>query len=367
MAKPPSLGEFEFIDRLIKARAASGQSFYQHPLALGIGDDAALLPPLPEGEQLVVATDMLVEGRHYFAHVDPRSLGHKVLAVNLSDLAAMGARPVGFTLAAGLREIDTAWLEEFTTGLFALAQKFQCACVGGDTVRVPVDAPNVFSITVLGAIENGRALRRSGAKPDDDIWVSGNLGDAAYAVKRIAVDQKLNWPEPRVDLGRMLVGIANSAIDISDGFQSEVMHILRASSLPLNAELLIDHLPLGPALEAAIAAGALTREDAMCFAATGGDEYELCFTAPQAARANLIQIAAQAGVPLTRVGRMMAGRKDQASQLEPTLEPKLEPQLKPQFEPQLDWRDADHHAIDASLAARLAQSGFDHFRQQANT
>jgi thiamine-monophosphate kinase len=347
MAKLQTLGEFEFIDQLIKARAAAGQPFYQHPLALGIGDDAALFPPLSEGEQMVVATDMLVEGRHYFPNVDPQSLGHKVLAVNLSDLAAMGARPVGFTLAAGLREIDVAWLEAFTTGLFALAREHQCACVGGDTVRMPAQSPNVFSITVLGAIENGRALRRSCAAVGDAIWVSGQLGDAAYAVQRAVADQKLNWPTPRVALGRSLVGLAHAAIDISDGFQSEVMHLLRASPQALDAQISIDQLPLGAALTAAIAGGALTRDAALGFAATGGDEYELCFTAPESAQAALLQIATQSGLALTRVGQIIAGRKNQT--------------------PEIFWRDADHRPLDAAFAARLAASGFDHFRPQATT
>lgn len=330
------LGEFEFIDQFLKTRAGQGQHLFDDPSALGIGDDAALIPPLLQGEQLAVTTDMLVEGRHYYPEVDPQSLGHKVLAVNLSDLAAMGATPVAFTLAAALRSIDQPWLEQFLDGLFTLAQRFQCPLIGGDTVGLPHTAPQSFSVTAMGRVPVGMALRRDGLQAGDDLWVSGNLGDSAYAVQKRSSSDKLNWPQPRIALGLALRGIASAAIDISDGLRPELGHLLAKG---LSAEIFWDLLPLGQGLQQAIAQGEIRPDDARLFAATGGDEYELLFGAPQASRLEIAQIAARLELPLTRIGLVVA---------EPTH--------------RLNWKlSAGAPLSDPDLLRQLALGGFRHF------
>lgn len=339
-----SLGEFEFIDQLIRGQAIVGQQFYGDPRALGIGDDAALIPPLAANEQLAVSTDMLIEGRHYFPDVDPRSLGHKALAVNLSDLAAMGARPVGFTLAAGLRTIDVPWLTAFLQGMLNLARDVQCPLVGGDTTKTAADAPQVFSVTVMGAVPLGQALRRDGLQVGDELWVSGGIGDAAYAVNQRVVDRKLNWPQPRLALGRALLNVAHAAIDISDGLQSEIQHLLKSSSTrsgatsAFAAEMNWSALPLGPTLSAAIASGGISHDDAQLRAITGGDEYELLFAAPAARAEEIAAIGKSLELPLTRIGRIVAADA-----------------------PTITWRAANGMPISEALDARLRDGGFKHF------
>ena len=340
-----SLGEFEFIDQLLKVQAARGQPFYRHPQALGIGDDAALLPPLAANEQVAMASDMLIEGRHYRSRVDPRALGHKVLAVNLSDLAAMGARPLGFTLSAGLRDIRPDWMERFLDGLLSLARDSACPLIGGDTTAVPADAPEVFSVAILGAVPLGEALRRDGLQPEDDLWISGHLGDAAYAVSRNAEDPKLNWPQPRIELGMRLRGIASAAIDISDGLQSEIMHLCNgarnrdAAPETLKAVLNWESLPMGPSVTASIESAALSRADAICIAITGGDEYELLFGAPQRERAAIRSIGAALGLALSRIGHVESGRDG----------------------PQIDWVNTAGQPIPAQWQQRISGGGFRHF------
>ncbi len=340
-----SLGEFDFIGQFLKSQAAQGQPFFDSPFALGIGDDAALIPPLPAGEQMVVATDMLVEGRHYRSDVDPASLGHKVLAVNLSDLAAMGARPVAFTLAAALRSIDQQWLSHFLKGLFDLARSTQCPLIGGDTVGLSSDAPQSFSVTVLGAVPQGGALLRTGAKPGDDLWVSGSLGDAAYAVSRWVADSKLDWPSPRLALGQRLRGIASAAIDVSDGLGAEVRHLLVESgshrSVPLSATIDWQALPLGASLRLALQTQSISEDRARVFAATGGDEYELLFTAPVSEREQILAISASLALPLTRIGALVTA---------------------PAKECGISWRDPQGQPIRSELAAECGQGGFDHFK-----
>lgn len=340
-----SLGEFDFIGQFLKSQAAEGQSFFASPDALGIGDDAALIPPLPVGEQMVVATDMLIEGRHYRSDVDPASLGHKVLAVNLSDLAAMGARPVAFTLAAALRSIDQAWLSRFLSGLFDLAKSTQCPLIGGDTVGLPADAPQSFSVTVLGAVPRGRALLRSGLSAGDDLWVSGTLGDAAYAVSRWVADPKLDWPSPRLALGHRLQGVASAAVDISDGLSAEIRHLLAESTarggVPLSAEIDWGALPLGPNLLSACQSGSLAEERARVFAATGGDEYELLFAAPVSTRESIDAMGRSLSLPLTRIGSIAL---DATSTCE------------------IRWLDRQGRPIPEELAAECGQGGFDHFK-----
>jgi thiamine-monophosphate kinase len=272
---------------------------------LGVGDDCALLAPTP-GMQLAVSTDMLDEDRHFFSGADARNLGHKCLAVNLSDLAAMGARPVAFTLSLALPEASRAWLAGFAQGLFALADAFDCELVGGDTTRGPLN----ISITVLGEIEPGHALRRDAAQAGDDIWISGTLGDARLALaayrNEITLDapslelaaERMHAPTPRVALGRALAQrrLAHAALDISDGLVGDIGHILAASRV--GATLEVDSLPAGPVLA--------RQEDGLRrrFTVAGGDDYELCFAAAPAQREAILQAGEETGTPVTRVGRI---------------------------------------------------------------
>ncbi len=290
------------------------QEYFQRPhhaqrAALGIGDDCALIAPTP-GLQTAISSDMLVEGRHFFAGEDPQRLGHKALAVNLSDLAAMGARPVGFTLALALPAADRAWLQGFSKGLFALADAFNIELIGGDTTKGPLN----ICITVFGELAPGQALRRSAAQAGDDIWISGTLGDARLALAgyRLELPQQLDadsqraaavrmhTPVPRVELGMQLAaqGIAHAAIDISDGLIGDLGHILKLSQV--GATLDVDALPAGAIL--ATQHTALRR----AYTAAGGDDYELCFTAPVAAREAILAIADSVATPVTRVGRIEA-------------------------------------------------------------
>jgi len=296
-------GEFDLIRRHFTRAAPAGM--------LGVGDDCALLAP--SAEATAVSTDLLVEGRHFFPDVDPRALGHKSLAVNLSDLAAMGAKPTAFVLGLALPRVDDAWLSAFAGGLFALADAQGCPLVGGDTTRS--DAGTTLSITIFGTVPAQAALRRSGARPGDDLWVSGTLGDADLALRLLlgepevpvadraavlAVTRRaLEWPEPRVALGLALRGLASAAIDISDGLLQDVGHVLAASGC--GARLCADDVPVSSAV-AALPAGWRRR----C-ALGGGDAYELCFTAPPEARARVAEAAARAGVAVTRIGTAQAG------------------------------------------------------------
>jgi thiamine-monophosphate kinase len=274
---------------------------------LGVGDDCALLAPTP-GMQLAVSSDMLVEGRHFFAGADPFDLGHKCLAVNLSDLAAMGAAPLGFTLALALPAADPAWLDGFSRGLFALADLHACELVGGDTTKGPLNV----CITIFGELAPGSALRRDAARPGDDIWISGSLGDARLALagylNEIALDpaglalaaRRMHAPTPRIALGRLLAEgrLAHAALDISDGLVGDLGHILTASKV--GAVLNIDALPAGPVL------ARQSLELRRRFTAAGGDDYELCFTAPAANRDAILAAGEQSGTPVTRAGRIEA-------------------------------------------------------------
>ncbi len=274
---------------------------------LGVGDDCALIAP-ESGNVLAVSTDMLVEGRHFFAGADAAALGHKALAVNLSDLAAMGAAPRYATLALALPDADEAWLAQFAQGFFALADAFGTELIGGDTTR----GPRTISITVMGEIPAGLALRRDGAKAGDDIWLSGASGDAALGLAhmegRVRLSdearahclQRLHTPLPRVALGIALRGAASSAIDVSDGLVADIGHIGERSGVAI--ELRFAHLPRSAAL-ASCEEGHLAQE---CLLA-GGDDYELAFTAAASSRARLAALATELGLPLTRIGRVRAG------------------------------------------------------------
>jgi thiamine-monophosphate kinase len=316
------LGEFELIaryfDRAVK-RAA-----------LGIGDDCALLTVAP-GQQLAVSSDMLVEGRHFVSTVDPERLGHKALAVNLSDLAACGAAPLAFTLALALPRADPGFLDGFARGLHALADLHGMDLVGGDTTAGPL----AICITVFGEVPATQILRRDGARGGDDIWVSGTLGDARTALEMLRgsvalpgdaferVRAAMERPQPRVGLGMALRGIATAAIDVSDGLVGDLRHVLARSRA--GATLEVDAVPVSDVLLD------LPLERRREFALAGGDDYELLFTAPSSARPAVLAAAHAGGVRVSRIGRIDA-------------------------EPGLRLVDAERRAV----AGRYAS--FDHFR-----
>jgi thiamine-monophosphate kinase len=300
------LGEFELIERFFRRRGRGGGAVGKAGrVALGIGDDCALLAPEP-GMQLAISTDMLVEGRHFLATVPPQRLGHKALAVNLSDLAACGAEPLAFTLALAMPRAEVAFLEPFAAGLFALADAHGVELIGGDTTAGPLN----ISITVFGQVPAGGALLRRGAGAGDDLWVSGQLGDARLALEVFrgtvalggpefeAVRQAMECPQPRVALGRALRGIASAAIDLSDGLVGDLGHVLAASNV--GAEIDADALPRSAVLAAQDPA--LQRQ---CVLA-GGDDYELLFAAPPQHRAAVEAAGRLVGVAVTRIGRVDA-------------------------------------------------------------
>jgi thiamine-monophosphate kinase len=272
-------------------------------VALGVGDDCALWMPTP-GMQSAVSSDMLVEGRHFFPDADPLALGHKSLAVNLSDLAAMGAKPVAFTLALSLPEARAEWLAPFSKGLLALADQHGCELIGGDTTKGPLN----ICITIFGEVPPGQALRRDTAQPGDDIWVSGTLGDARLALagyrNEAALDratltaaaERMHKPTPRVALGAALRGVAHAAIDVSDGLVGDLAHILKRSNA--GATLAVDSLPAGPML------AKQPLDMRRRFTLAGGDDYELCFTAPAARRHAVLAAALACGIAASRVGRI---------------------------------------------------------------
>ncbi|MEY2683035.1 MAG: hypothetical protein RJA09_179 [Pseudomonadota bacterium] len=298
------MGEFDLIKRYFVRQAPRGSG-----VDLGVGDDCALLRPQP-GMQLAVSTDMLVEGRHFFPTVDPLRLGHKALAVNLSDLAAMGAQPLAFTLSLALPNVDEPWLAAFAQGLWALSDHTACPLVGGDTTRGPLN----ISITVMGQLPPGQALLRSAAQVGDDIYVSGQLGDARLGLEalqgHIELDQqvlqrcrdRLERPDPRLALGQNLRGVAHAAADTSDGLVSDLGHVLVASEVA--AELWWPSLWGGGAVSMDVRAQGLDRARTCVLA--GGDDYELVFTAPTAHRERVAQAAAAADLRVTRVGRVVA-------------------------------------------------------------
>ncbi|MBI1174949.1 MAG: thiamine-phosphate kinase [Sideroxydans sp.] len=276
---------------------------------LGVGDDAALLRVAP-GMTLAVSSDMLVSGTHFLPDADPYLLGHKTLAVNLSDMAAMGATPRWATLALSLPQADEGWLQKFSAGFFALAERHGVELVGGDTTRGPLN----LCVTIMGEVPQRAALRRSGAQAGEDIWVSGTLGDAALALAhlqgRVALPAAdfascmpaLHQPQPRVVLGVALRGIASSAIDVSDGLLADLGHILESSAV--GAELSLAALPVSAAVRAQL----VQPEGRRCVLA-GGDDYELCFTAPATHRDELQQLSHKLGLPLARIGTIVSGNR----------------------------------------------------------
>jgi thiamine-monophosphate kinase len=328
------MGEFDLIATYFKRPARRA--------ILGVGDDCALIAPTP-GMHLAISTDMLVEGRHFVSTVSPQRLGHKALAVNLSDLAACGAKPVAFTLALSMPRVDKAFLEGFSRGLFALADAHGIELIGGDTTAGPL----TISITVMGEVPPGAALRRDAAQAGDELWVSHplttdpttlgamSLGDARLALEVLRghvalsgdaferVRQRMDLPEPRVALGLALRGVAHAAIDLSDGLVGDLQHVLTASKV--GATVHVDALP-----RSSIMATQPLAVQRLCLLA-GGDDYELLFTAPTARHAAVLAAAKQGGVAVTCVGSLHAA-------------------------PGLRLVDAKGHAVTQDEAA------FDHFK-----
>ncbi|MFZ9627361.1 MAG: thiamine-phosphate kinase [Burkholderiaceae bacterium] len=291
-----ALGEFELIKR-----------FFERPARralLGVGDDCALLAAPAGGRVLAVTTDMLVCGRHFLADAPADTVGHKALAVNLSDLAAMGAAPVGFTLALALPEVDEQWLAGFAAGMFALADETGCELVGGDTTRGPL----TLSITAFGEVPPDRALRRDRAVAEDDLWVSGALGGAALAVREALAGRmlpighparaRMERPQPRVSLGLALRPLARAAIDVSDGLLADLGHLCERSGL--GADISWPSVPVDAAL------AGCTDAERQRLALSGGDDYELLFTARASQRHAIEALPGRLGVPVTRIGRMSA-------------------------------------------------------------
>jgi thiamine-monophosphate kinase len=298
-----ALTEFELIDRFF--RRPENSTGNARGIVLGIGDDAALLAPTP-GNQLAASVDMLVSGRHFFADVEPEALGHKALAVNLSDMAAMGATPRWALLAGALPDADPQWLKGFARGFFALATAHGVDLVGGDTTRGPLN----LCVTLLGEVPAGTALLRSGALAGDSIWLSGALGDASLALAHhagrvvfTADEAAACWnallrPAPRVALGIRLRGLASAAIDVSDGLVGDLGHVLEASKV--GAVLELAAIPRSKALDRQLASSA--HDIALQCLLAGGDDYELCFTAAPSHDPRVVALAVELGLGLRRVG-----------------------------------------------------------------
>lgn len=322
------MNEFALIDAHFKSLAGrvTGAA-----CDLGIGDDAALLT-VPHGKQLAVTTDTLIAGVHFFADAEPADVGYKALAVNLSDLAAMGARPAWYTLSLSLPDYSHAWLEGFCRGLETLMRQQPVTLIGGDTTCGPL----TITLQAMGLVDSGCALRRDGAKPGDDLYVSGTIGDAGAGLRilqqRLALDgkpmelalERLHRPRPRNALGEALTSLASACIDVSDGLLADLDHLLRNSGA--GAEIDLDLLPLAAALRQADLVARLGLPDVSDkgvrrFAACAGDDYELCFSAPPDQRARIEQAARQSAVPVTRFGSLIAGSGlfDRASGNEPLI------------------------------------------------
>ena len=303
------MGEFDLIERFFKRPARRA--------VLGIGDDCALLQT-PAGAHMAISCDMLVQGRHFFDDVDPRTLGHKALAVNLSDLAACGAEPQAFTLALALPQIDETWLAAFSQGLFALADSHHCELIGGDTTRGPLN----ICITVFGNVPapagHSQALLRSGARPGDDLYASGHLGDARLALEALvghialppgllqSARQRLEVPSPRIALGLALRGLASAAMDLSDGLVGDLGHLLKASRVgaTLNTEVALARM--AARAHSDWPAAGVSHAQALRCVLSGGDDYELLFTAPPSAHSAVLAAAQRSSTPVTCIGHIDA-------------------------------------------------------------
>ena len=304
-------GEFALIDRYFARPTPSA--------VLGPGDDCALLAPTP-GMQLAVTTDMLVAGTHFLPDTDPLNLGWKALAVNLSDLAAMGAKPRWATLAGALPAVDEPWIAKFAEGFFACAAAHGVDIVGGDTTRGPLN----LCITAFGEVAPGQALRRDGAKAGDLIYVSGRPGLASLGLAHLQgklelpepwrrlCQTALEKPRPRVALGQLLLGLASAAIDVSDGLLADLGHIAKRSGIAAAVKLVqLPHLPKGAAYDS------IPRALALDCQLAGGDDYELCFTVPPALNLQIAPIAADLELPLWCIGQMTAGAAGEVTVFDP--------------------------------------------------
>ena len=303
------VGEFDLIARWFTRPARRA--------ALGVGDDCALLNVTP-GMQLATSSDMLVEGRHFLSTVAPERLGHKALAVNLSDLAACGAQPLAFTLALALPRIDAVFLDGFSRGLLALADTHGCELVGGDTTRGPLN----ICITVFGEVPvvggRSQALLRSGARTGDDIYVSGSLGDARLALEvfrgKLSVPEavfaqarvRMEQPTPRVALGLALRGVASAAVDVSDGLLGDLGHVLKASGVGARIDTALAITLMATRAEALASAGGFSEQHGLAFVLAGGDDYELVFTAAPSVRDAVAAASRAAQTTVTRIGQVEA-------------------------------------------------------------
>lgn len=296
---------------------------------VGIGDDAALIR-VRDGYQLAVSADMSVAGTHFFSDINPFAIGWKSMAVNISDMAAMGAEPKWATLSIALPELDESWLRDFSDGLFKCAEAFGVSLIGGDTTRGPL----TIAINIMGEVPFGQALQRNGAQVGDDIWVSGELGCAAlwlqYRLGQLVLHAEdvamlataMHHPQPRVALGQALRGIATAALDISDGLLADLGHILKASKVGA----MLDWQAISqPVLQYSQVSEPVMQQAVL----TGGDDYELCFTAPATERQTVLALSGQLGLPLSRIGKVQA-----------------EPGLQ---------------VFDARSPIVLSQKGYDHF------
>jgi thiamine-monophosphate kinase len=291
--------EFELIDRFFSRPGGDAR--------LGVGDDAALVEPAP-GHDLVVTTDTLVSGIHFLPEAEPRGLGYKALAVNLSDLAAMGARPRWALLAITVPKVDEPWLSAFAEGFYDLARRHEVTLIGGDTTRGPL----AITVTALGEVATGSALRRDGARVGDELWVSGQIGSAALALRHVrgevrlkgngleACMSRLEAPIPRVELGKELVKVASSAIDVSDGLVADAGHICTCSGVGIE----ISYADVPSISDVTHLKGDQVIREALL---AGGDDYELLFTVPTGGSLQMDSISARVGLALTRIGRVVAG------------------------------------------------------------
>jgi thiamine-monophosphate kinase len=297
--------EFELINRFF-----TGRGITRRDVDLGIGDDCALVT-IPDGCQLAVTTDTLVEGVHFFSDISPKALGHRVLAVNLSDLAAMGAEPAWVSIGITLPNVDEAWLEQFSEGLHDIAEYYNVQLIGGDTTQGPL----TITVCAKGIVPKGKALTRSGAKAGDWLYVTGDLGDAALAIEarkqgwelseahRAYVQKKFDYPAPQVAAGQVLRGLANSAMDISDGLLADLNHILTQSGV--GATIHADKVPVSDALKS------LPDEEVrLMLAMAYGDDYQLLFSVPDSNRVAIEKRLAEYGVKPTCIGQINANAGD---------------------------------------------------------
>ncbi|RUO40112.1 thiamine-phosphate kinase [Aliidiomarina taiwanensis] len=295
--------EFALIAKYFQREVAGTDTRSKNNIVLGIGDDAAIVDP-PEDASIAITTDTMVYGTHFDDLVPADAVGHKLVAMNLSDLAAMGAEPTWLSLAVTCPDIDEAWMSEFSRGFFELSDYYNCSLIGGDVTRGPLS----FTVTAQGIVPRGKEMRRRGARPGDRIYVSGTLGDAAAALagqqqtlpvcetQQAQLNKALFYPRPQVGLGQALRAVATSAIDLSDGLAKDLLHVLQSSNL--GARVDAGALPASKILEMVLPDPSQRAQLQL----TGGEDYQLCFTVPESRRGSLETIAHQLGLDITCVG-----------------------------------------------------------------